>query len=50
MAHFDKNIDDVCGANGCIGEYPSKDDPETPDDENDGVAFKILEVACLSRN
>ena len=49
MSHFETNIDDIFGANGGIGEYPSKDDPETPDDENDRVAFKIWDVAYSSK-
>ena len=45
MMKFETNIDDIFGANGSSGEYPTREDPELPDDEEDKVAFKMWDVA-----
>ena len=45
MTKVETNIDDIFGANGASGEYPTREDPELPDDEEDKVAFKIWDVS-----
>ena len=42
---FETNIDDIFGANGASGDYPTREEPELPDDEDDKVAFKIWDVS-----
>ena len=50
MSNFETPIDDIFRANGATGEYPSRPEPELPEDEDDRVGFKVWEVAYVSKN
>ena len=50
MSNFETPIDDIFRANGATGEYPSRPEPELPEDEDDRVGFKVWEVASVSKN
>ena len=49
MSHYETNIDNIFGPNGATGEYPEIEEPETPEDEADRVAFKIWEIAYSAK-
>ena len=45
MSRYETNIDNIFGPNGAKGECPEVEEPETPEDEADRIAFKIWEIA-----
>ena len=49
MSNFETPIDGIFRANGATGEYPSRPEPELPEDEDDRVGFKVWEVAYVSK-
>ena len=49
MSNFETPIDDIFRANGAKREYPSRPEPELPEDEDDRVGFKVSEVAYVSK-
>ena len=49
MSRFETNIDNIFGANGATGEFPTKEEPDQPDDEDDRVTYKIWEVAYQAK-